>query len=75
MRKYLIKAGVSAERLVAMGFGGSRPVKRGCNRLATGYARRRCRAANERIDLRVIEVNTLLQNQKLKRQLLEGIYE
>jgi outer membrane protein OmpA-like peptidoglycan-associated protein len=71
----LRKAGVSDQRMLAMGFGGTRPTNRRCHQLRSSRARRRCRRTNERIDIIIIETALPRRYRRIKRQYLEGLFE
>ncbi len=68
-------AGVSQQRMIAMGFGGSRPTNSTCHQKRSSRARRRCRKANERIDIIIIETALPHRYRRIKRQVLEGLFE
>jgi len=71
----LKKAGVSDNRMLAMGFGGSRPANPNCHQKRSSRARRRCRKANARIDIVIIETSLPNRYRHIKRQFLEGLIE
>lgn len=73
--KHLQKGGVSDSRMLAMGFGASRPLDRTCHQKRKSSARRRCRRANRRISIVVIETALSERYRRIKRHLLEGLIE
>jgi outer membrane protein OmpA-like peptidoglycan-associated protein len=56
VQEYLIGKGVSADRLVAKGYGETKPVEEDCKDKASSKERKRCWSKNRRVEFTILEV-------------------
>ncbi len=55
VRKFLVNAGVEPERLIAKGYGLTRPVVTTCSKIRSRRRRRKCEAKNRRVEFVILE--------------------
>ncbi len=55
VRAYLVQRGVEDHRLVARGYGETRPLKKRCKRIRSRYRRKRCEKQNRRVEFIILE--------------------
>jgi len=61
VRRFLIRRGVAADRLVARGYGEAKPIRPGCRKMRRRRDRKKCWADNRRVEFTILKSQKGLQ--------------